>query len=141
MTRAPAIESETTDIGRFLGTEIETQGFAASRAVETNVDDYMRAFEEQRAYESVRDQFQKQAEPLLEMGVEVIIPAGGLPMLLFSKEKDFNIGGATVLNGITIAAKADEMAVQLRRLDGTSVSRSWFAKASPETIQEFLPSP
>ncbi len=32
MTRAPAIESETADIGRFLGTEIETQGFAVSRA-------------------------------------------------------------------------------------------------------------
>jgi hypothetical protein len=31
-TRGPAIESETADIGRFLGTEIETQGFAASRA-------------------------------------------------------------------------------------------------------------
>src|ERR671914_794878 len=32
LTRAPAIESETADISRFLGTEIETQGFAASRA-------------------------------------------------------------------------------------------------------------
>src|SRR5215207_8622217 len=28
LTRAPAIESETADIGRFFGTEIETQGFA-----------------------------------------------------------------------------------------------------------------
>ena len=111
------------------------------RAVETDVSDYMRAFEDAGAYEGVREQFLKQAEPLLEMGVEVIIPAGGLPMLLFSKEKDFTIGGATVLNGITVAAKAAETAVKLRRLDGTSVSRrSWFSKASPEAVQEFLQS-
>ncbi len=82
-----------------------------------------------------------ESKPSLEMGVEVIIPAGGLPMLLFAKEKDFTIGGATVLNGITVAAKAAEMAVKLRALDGTSVSRrSWLAKASPEAIQEFLQS-
>lgn len=108
------------------------------RAMNTDVDDYMRAFEDPQAYDGVREQFREQAEPLLEMGVEVLIPAGGLPMLLFSKEKDFTLGGAPVLNGITVAAKAAEMAVKLARLDGTSVSRrSWFSKASSEAIQEF----
>lgn len=77
------------------------------RAVETDVGNYIRAFEDELAYEGIRKQFLKQAEPLLEMGVEVIemgvkviIPAGGLPMLLCSREKDFAIGGATVLNCI-----------------------------------------
>lgn len=118
------------------------QRIVGVRAVNTDVDDYMRAFEDAEAYEGVREQFRKQAEPLLDMGVEVLIPAGGLPMLLFSKEKDFTVGGATVLNGITVAAKAAEMAVTLQRLDGTSVSRrSWFAKASSEAIKEFEQSP
>ncbi len=32
-----------------------------------------------------------------------------------------------------------EMAVKLRDIDGTSVSRAaWFSKAPPEAIQEFL---
>lgn len=109
------------------------------RSVDTNVDDYMRAFDDPRAYEGVREQFRQRSEPLLEEGVEVIIPAGGLPMLLFSQEQDFTIGGATVLNGITVVAKMAELAVKLKRLDGTSVSRaSWFSKAAPEAVQEFL---
>ena len=112
------------------------------RAINTNVGDYMRAFEDPKVYEEIRDQFCRQIEPLLDMGVEVIIPAGGLPMLLFSRERGFTIGGAIVLNGITIVTKMAEMAVKLYRLDGTSVSRaSWFSKASPEAVQEFLQSP
>ena len=109
------------------------------RAVDTDVDDYMNAFENEDAYKMVREQFRQQAKPLLDMGVEVIIPAGGLPMLLFAKEQNFSIEGATVLNGITVAAKSAEMAIKLKNLDGTAVSRrSWFAKASPEAIREFL---
>ena len=90
----------------------------------------------------MRKQFLKQAETLVEMGVEVIIPAGGLPMLLFSNEKDLAIGGGTVLNGITVATKAAKIAVKLHRIDSTSASRrSWFFKASPKAVQEFLQSP
>jgi allantoin racemase len=98
------------------------------RAINTNVSDYMRAFEEPNAYKEMRDQLCKQVEPLLNMGVEVIIPAGGLPMPLFSQEKNFTIGGAIVLNGITVVTKMAELAVKLFSLDGTSVSRaSWFS--------------
>jgi allantoin racemase len=106
-----------------------------------DADDYMRAFDDPRAYEGVREQFRQRSQPLLDEGVEVITPACGLPMLLFSQEQDFTIGGATVLNGITVVAKIAEVAVKLKRLDGTSVSRaSWFSKASPEAVQEFLQS-
>lgn len=109
------------------------------RAVDTQVGDYMRAFEDRAAYEGVREQFQQQAGPLLDSGVEVLIPAGGLPMLLFAREKGYTIGGAVVLNGITVAAKVAEMALKLYRLDGTFVSRAGpFAKASPEAVEQFL---
>jgi allantoin racemase len=111
------------------------------RALNTSVSDYMQAFEDAKVYAEVRAQFCGQAAALLELGVEVIIPAGGLPMLLFAREKNFTVGGATVLNGITIVTKMAEMAIKLTQLDGTSVSRaSWFSKASPEAIQEFLQS-
>ena len=59
--------------------------------------------------------------------------------MLFAREKDFAVRGATVLNGINVVMKMTEMAVKLARLDGTSVSRaSWYSKASPEAIREFL---
>jgi allantoin racemase len=109
------------------------------RALDTNVSDYMRAFEDTKAYEEVRAQFRSHAASLLDLGVEIIIPAGGLPMLLFARETNFTVGGATVLNGINVVTKMAEVAVKLLRLDGTSVSRaSWFSKASLEAIQEFL---
>jgi Asp/Glu/hydantoin racemase len=109
------------------------------RALDTSVSDYMRAFEDTKAYEEVREQFRRQAASLVDSGAEIIIPAGGLPMLLFAHEKDFTVGGARVLNGINVATKTAEMAVELARLDGTSVSRaSWFSKAPPEAIREFL---
>jgi allantoin racemase len=111
------------------------------RALDTNVSDYMRAFEDTSAYEEVRAQFCRHAEPLVDSGAEIIIPAGGLPMLLFAREKNFTVGGATVLNGINVVTKMAEMAVKLATLDGTSVSRaSWFSKAPPEAIREFLQS-
>jgi allantoin racemase len=109
------------------------------RALDTNVSDYMQAFEDGKAYEEVRAQFCRHAAALVDSGAEVIIPAGGLPMLLFARERDFTVGGATVLNGINVATKMAEMAVELARLDGTSVSRaSWFRQAPPEAIREFL---
>ena len=111
------------------------------RAIDTTVEDYMQAFDDPQAYDQVRAQFCRQVEPLLAMGVEVIVPAGGLPMLLFARERSFTIGGALVLNGITVVAKMAEMAVKLSQLDGTAISRaSWYAKASPAVVQEFLQS-
>jgi Asp/Glu/hydantoin racemase len=108
------------------------------RSVDTSVGGYMRAFEDTNAYAEVRAQFTRQASALVDLGAEIIIPAGGLPMLLFAREKEFAVRGATVLNGINVVTKVAEMAVKLARLDGTSVSRaSWYSKASPEAIREF----
>ena len=68
---------------------------------------------------------------LVAAGAEVIIPAGGLPMLLFARERPFIIDEALVLNGIAVVAKAAEMALALRRLNGAVVSRrGTYAKAS-----------
>jgi Asp/Glu/hydantoin racemase len=109
------------------------------RAVDTQVDTYMQAFEEEEAYQRVREDFCRQALPLVENGAEVIIPAGGLPMLLFAHEKNFEIQGAAVLNGIAVIVAMSELALKLQRLTGVVVSRrGTFAKAPPEAVQEFL---
>ncbi|WP_282607863.1 aspartate/glutamate racemase family protein [Pelagibius sp. Alg239-R121] len=83
--------------------------------------------------------FEEQAKPLIAQGTDVLIPGGGIPMLLFSKFHNHLVDEAPVINGIPIAVKMAEMAVSLKRLTGQGVSRvSDYAKAPPEVIEEFL---
>src|SRR5204863_6698959 len=55
-------------------------------AIDTQVATYMQAFEDDGAYQKVKQDFCRQAKSLVELGAEVIIPAGGLPMLLLARE-------------------------------------------------------
>ena len=115
------------------------QRVAGVRAIRMDLPAFMRAFTNEECYAAVRADFVKQVRPLVAAGAEVIIPAGGLPMLLFARECPFVIDGALVLNGIAVAAKAAEMALALRRLTGAVVSRrGTYAKASPACIAEYL---
>jgi allantoin racemase len=115
------------------------QRVAGVRAIKMDLPAFMRAFTNEECYAAVRADFVEQVRPLVAAGAEVIIPAGGLPMLLFARECPFVIDGALVLNGIAVAAKAAEMALALRRLTGAVVSRrGTYAKASPTCIAEYL---
>jgi len=115
------------------------QRVAGVRAIHVDLPGFMRAFTDQASYAQVRADFVEQVRPLVAAGAEVIIPAGGLPMLLFARECPFVIDGALVLNGIVVVAKAAEMALALRRLTGSVVSRrGTYAKASAECVEEYL---
>jgi Asp/Glu/hydantoin racemase len=115
------------------------QRSAGVRAIDTQVDTYMRAFEDEGTYQQVKADFCRQVEPLVEAGAEVVIPAGGLPMLLLARESGLTVGGAVVLNGIAVAVASAESALKLFRQTGVAASRQGtFAKAPPEAIQEFL---
>ncbi len=112
---------------------------AGVRAIRIDLPGFMHAFTDPAAYAKVRADFIEQVRPLVAAGAEVIIPAGGLPMLLFSNERPFMIDGALVLNGIAVVAKAAEMALALHRATGSVVSRrGTYAKASEACVQEFL---
>jgi allantoin racemase len=109
------------------------------RAVHMDLPSFMRAFTDEESYVRVRADFSEQVRPLVAAGAEVILPAGGLPMLLFARECPFVIDGALVLNGIAVAVKAAEMALALRALTGAVVSRrGTYAKASAACIDEYL---
>jgi Asp/Glu/hydantoin racemase len=109
------------------------------RAIDTQVATYMQAFEDEGVYQRVKDEFCRQVMPLVEAGAEVIIPAGGLPMLLLARENGLTIGGAVVLNGIAVVVAMAEAALKSYRQTGVAVSRQGsFAKAPPEAIEEFL---
>lgn len=102
----------------------------------------LKAYESQELAEEVAALFEAQAKPLVAGGCDVLIPGGGIPMLLFSAIHGHTIAGAPVLNGIPIAVKQAEMAVKLRRLTGMGTSRvSDFIKPPPEIIEEFMANP
>ena len=105
------------------------------RAVEATVKDFIDAFADKKAYEALYPKWEKECRRLLDAGADVIVPAGGLPMMLFSGELD----GAPVVNGVTLIAKSAEMAVKLRKLGMAKVSRrSNYVKPPEKALKEFL---
>jgi allantoin racemase len=111
----------------------------AITAVDTQVADYNRAFTDAAAYAEVRGRFLDQLIPLVEAGVEVIVPAGGYPMLLFAHERGMSVRGAVVLSGIPVALLAAETAIRLRRFRNTTTSRAGaYALPPAEAVEEFL---
>ena len=110
----------------------------AVRAIQAQVEDFNRAFDSDQAYQRMRDDFVRQVRPMVALGIDVVIAAGGYPMLLFGREKAFTVDDAVVLNGLPVAVAAAETAVRLRRLNGTSTSRRGaFALPVPEAVTEF----
>jgi len=113
----------------------------AGKAIETVFVFHETATTERKTFETVLHQFRKQVEPLVRGGIEVIIPAGGLPSLLFSRLKNFTVGKALVLNCIAVLAKMTETSVALNRFNGTGASRlATFQKPSAKALREFLDS-
>lgn len=107
-------------------------------AMETSPSFYMEAFSNEEAYRNVVAQFREQAQPLLDQGADVLIPAGGLPMLLLSREPGFTIDGAPVMNGINVLVKLAEAAVRMKRIDGLAVSRrSNYVRPPEAALAEF----
>jgi allantoin racemase len=110
----------------------------AVQAVQPEPGQFNRAFDDEGEYRSVREAFAAAAELMLGLGIDVIIPAGGYPMLLFTREPSFDIGGATVLNGLPVTVAAAETAIRLSRLNGTGTSRrTAYALAPGEAVAEF----
>ncbi len=116
-----------------------SQRVAGVAAIKADLPRFMRAFTDPAEYQAVRQDFIRQVQPLLARGADVLIPAGGLPMLLFAQEQPFLIDGAVVLEGIATVMKATEMALALHRLTGVVASRSGLYGRAPQgAIADFL---
>jgi Asp/Glu/hydantoin racemase len=106
------------------------------RAVDANVLDYIEAFARKDAFEALYPKWERECRVLLDAGADVIVPAGGIPMMLFGGA---TLDGAPVVNGMTLLAKTAEMVVKLRKLGGAQVSRrSNFARPPEKALKEFL---
>ncbi|MFK5977468.1 MAG: hypothetical protein QM488_01100 [Rhizobiaceae bacterium] len=102
----------------------------------------LEAYESPEKTEEVRLLFEEQSKPLVASGIDVLIPGGSIPMLLFSKIHNHTNDDAPVINGIPIVIKMAEMAVTLKRLTGQGESRvSDYTKAPPEVLEEFMTHP
>jgi allantoin racemase len=110
------------------------------RAVEATVADFINAFADKKSFEKLEKLWNHECRQLLAAGADVIVPAGGLPMMLFGEKRGANIDGAPIVNGITLIAKSAEMAVKLRRDAGMfAVSRrSNYAYPPEKSLREFL---
>ncbi len=102
------------------------------------VADYARACADDSAFAQVLGKFTQAAQPLLDAGAEVLIPAGGLPALVLSRNPGQTIDDAVILNGVPVLAKHAEAAVQLSKLGlPTASRRSTFALPSDPCREEF----
>ncbi len=100
------------------------------------------AYERDELADEVRALFDSNARALVAQGADVLIPGGGIPMLLFSRLRSHAVDGAPVINGIPIVIKLAEAAVRLARLNGLGVSRaSEFAKPPAAIIEEYRTHP
>jgi Asp/Glu/hydantoin racemase len=117
------------------------QRIAGIRAIEANISDYMEAFASPATKFELQAVFEREARRLIDGGADVIVPTGGIPMMLFGKEPGANVDGAPIVNGVTVVIKAAEMAVKLKHLGESVASRipqSGFGLPSDQTLDEFL---
>ena len=106
------------------------------RAVPATVKDFIDAFASEDALRRLRPLWEKECKALLDAGADVIVPAGGLPMMLFGGSE---MDGAPVVNGITVIAKSAEMAVKLRQHGAGRISRrSNYVHPPEKALKEFL---
>src|SRR5205823_967634 len=117
------------------------QRIAGIRAINANIADYMEAFAAPAKKAELWALFEGEARRLIDAGADIIVPTGGIPMMLFGSDPSANLDGAPILNGVTVVIKTAEMAVKLKRLGFPTASRhpqSGFALPSPDALQEFL---
>ena len=105
------------------------------RAVNATVKDFIEAFADEQALQKLKPLWEQECRVLLDAGADVIVPAGGLPMMLFGGSE---IEGAPIVNGMTLIAKSAEMAVKLRRLGMAVSRRSNYATPPEKALKEFL---
>ena len=110
------------------------------RAVQATVADFIDSFAREDAKAKLTPKWERECRILLDAGADVIVPAGGLPMMLFGSERGANYEGAPILNGVTLIAKSAEMAVKLRESAGMAAvsRRSNYVKPPEKALKEFI---
>jgi len=97
------------------------------RAVNATVKDFIDSFASEEALKKLRPLWERECRILLDAGADVMLFGGN------------DMDGAPVVNGITLIAKSAEMAIKLRQLGASRVSRrSNLVKPPEKALTEFL---
>jgi allantoin racemase len=104
-----------------------------------SVEEFAAAFAgDAAAYSGLLARFRELAQPLVDDGADVVVPAGALPGLLFAGERALTVGHAPVVNCVAVSLKLCEAAVRLAALTGLGASRGpSFALAPPRAVTDF----
>jgi allantoin racemase len=114
------------------------QRVIAVEAVDSTSSSYVKAFEDRKAAKALAGEYARVIRGLAQRGIEVVLPAGGLPSLLFGDSLRLSAGEAVILDSISVAVKAAEMAVDLRRHNDTRISRASTFMAPGDAVLEAI---
>ena len=117
-----------------------TSRVAGLRSLDLKISDYMEGFESEPMRAHIAAAFEREARALLAAGADVIVPTGGIPMMMFGTP-GANIDGAPIVNGCSVVIKMAEMAIKLKSMTGLAASQrptSGYAKPSAQVLDEFL---
>jgi allantoin racemase len=107
---------------------------AVQRMRVDRIADLGAAFTDKAARRNVIRQFLKAADANVELGAEVVIPAGGVAMALRADTGVYQAArGTPILNGVTALVKMGEMAVKLDRIMGGHFTSKRLQYAPPGT--------
>jgi allantoin racemase len=103
-----------------------------SRMRMDRVTDFEKGFSDASARKRIIDEFLEAANRNVEGGAEVVIPAGGVPMVLLAlDEVNEAARGTPILNGVTALIKTAEAVVRLNRLMGGRFTSKRLSYAAP----------
>lgn len=107
------------------------------RSLKATLQEFESAFSSP-GYEVLRERFLLCAKELIDLGSDVIVPAGGLFGMASAHEFDFNIDGIPIVPSIRVTLEWANMSMRLTQGTGVHPSRrSSFRLANPEAIHDF----
>ena len=112
-----------------------TERLASVESMNFHIPDLNLAFTESASRERVHDEFEVAAKRALGAGAEVIIPCGPHALIL-SQMGVKEVEGALVLDGLSILIKMAEVAVKVKKITGTFISRKLLYQMPGDLIRE-----
>lgn len=108
------------------------------RALEATLEEFEQAFTP-AGYHVLRERFLVQAQALIGLGADVLIPAGGLFGMASAHERNFTIDGVPVVPSVLIALEWAQMTTRIHCASGVEPSsRSTFRRSPQQAIDDFL---
>ena len=101
------------------------------RTMQLEVEELDAAYTDAVIRKGIVDRFIERVRPLVREGAEVVIPAGGVAMLLLAMAGVHRVDEAPIVNGIIALTSLAEMMARFRDATGIFISRQ-MTYASPE---------